>query len=86
MLAIPVTKLNVDHRPVLNLLKQCPLYTATPMDAMSELSEELGIETVWIKNESPRMGLGSFKALGGSYGILQIILQQAGHDQTFRMI
>ena len=79
---MPDTGLNVDHRPVMNLLKQCPLYTPTPLVSMDALSGELGIESLWIKNESPRMGLGSFKALGGSYAILQLILQQAGHDQS----
>lgn len=79
---MPDTGLNVDHRPVMNLLKQCPLYTPTPLQTIGALSRELGIDCLWIKDESPRMGLGSFKALGGSYAILQLILQQAGHDQS----
>ncbi|MEJ2177695.1 MAG: diaminopropionate ammonia-lyase [Gammaproteobacteria bacterium] len=79
---MPDTGLNVDHRPVMNLLKQCPLYAPTPLQTIDALSRELGIESLRIKNESPRMGLGSFKALGGSYAILQLILRQAGHDQS----
>lgn len=79
---MPDTGLNVDHRPVMNLLKQCPLYAPTPLQTIDALSRELGIESLQIKNESPRMGLGSFKALGGSYAILQLILRQAGHDQS----
>ena len=49
---------------------------------MSSLSDELGVTSLWMKNEGLRMGLGSFKALGGAYAILQLILQQANHDQA----
>lgn len=77
---MPDISLDVDHRPVMALLSQCPAYSPTPLELMAELASELGVASVWVKNESPRMGLGSFKALGGSYAILQLILKQAGHD------
>lgn len=79
---MPDISLDVDHKPVMHLLEQCPVYAPTPLTSMSTLSEELGVTSLWVKNEGPRMGLGSFKALGGSYAILQLILQQANHDQS----
>ena len=76
------TSLDVDHRPVMSLLKQCPVYAPTPLTPLSVLAGELGIASLWAKNESLRMGLGSFKALGGSYAILHLILREANHDRA----
>jgi diaminopropionate ammonia-lyase len=39
------------------------------------LARELGVDSIWYKDESQRLGLGSFKALGGAYGVLQILRQ-----------
>ena len=47
-------------------------YSATPLDT---LDNGLGFP-VRIKDESGRMGLGSFKALGGPYAAAQLILQK----------
>ena len=32
-----------------------------------------GLGSVWVKDESGRFGLGSFKALGGAYGVRQVM-------------
>lgn len=51
------------------LLSACPVYTETPLSSM-----DLGTNThVLIKDESARMRLGSFKALGGTYAVAQMI-------------
>lgn len=71
-------ELNVDHRPVMAMLAKCPAYKPTSMVEVKKLSSELGIQQLWIKNEGERMGLGSFKALGGTYAILKKLLQNAG--------
>ena len=39
----------------------------TPLVALPGLARELGVESIHIKDEGHRLGLGSFKALGGSY-------------------
>lgn len=71
-------KLNADHQPVIKLLQQCPIYEATRLIAMSACAAELGVAKLWVKDESTRMKLGSFKALGGSYAILELLRRQAG--------
>jgi len=70
--------INVNHQPVMNLLNQCPVYAATPLQKLDAnlLGPEIG--TVWAKNEGHRMGLGSFKALGGSFAILSLLMEKAG--------
>ena len=42
------------------------------------LAEELGVGSVWVKDESGRLGLGSFKALGGAYGVREVMRGRAG--------
>ncbi len=65
------------------MLRQCPAYQATPLRQLPKLAEELGIGTLTVKDETQRMRLGSFKALGGVFAIAQM-LQDAyrGDDLT----
>ena len=59
------------HDPArgLALIARCPRAGATPLTAAPALAEQAGVETLWIKDESTRMGLGSFKALGAAHVI-----------------
>ncbi|MFW7524329.1 diaminopropionate ammonia-lyase [Vibrio ostreicida] len=65
-------------------LTQCSQYEPTPLSEFTSIGKALGCSTCFIKNETSRMGLGSFKALGGAYAVfslaeekLQRILKQA---------
>lgn len=49
-----------------------PGYLPTPLIALDRLSAALGIAGLLYKDESKRLGLGSFKALGGSYAVLML--------------
>jgi diaminopropionate ammonia-lyase len=60
----------------LKLICQCPAYAPTALLENKGLADIANVSRLWIKNESERMGLGSFKALGGAYAIAQIILDQ----------
>lgn len=44
-------------------------YEPTPLHSMRNLAAELGLEALWVKDESFRLGLNAFKALGASYAI-----------------
>lgn len=48
-------------------------YAATPLVSLSALASEIGVGEVLYKDEGPRFGLGSFKALGGSYAALRVL-------------
>lgn len=52
-----------------------PGYAATMQHDLSGVAAELGLGCVRIKDESGRFGLGSFKALGGAYAVLQVLRQ-----------
>ncbi|MBB3017439.1 diaminopropionate ammonia-lyase [Microvirga lupini] len=52
-------------------------HVPTPLHALPGLAAELGVSTVHIKDEGFRLGLGSFKALGGSYAVIRLVLEEA---------
>lgn len=60
------------------MLRLCPVYEATPLRSMPVLAEELGVGALWVKDETRRMRLGSFKALGGVFAIAQMIVDASG--------
>jgi len=48
-------------------------YHPTPLLQLPGLARKLGIGSLWYKDEGNRLGLGSFKALGGAYGVLHVL-------------
>jgi diaminopropionate ammonia-lyase len=53
-------------------------HAETPLHALPALSRELGVQSIHVKDEGHRLGLGSFKALGGSYAVIRLVLDEAG--------
>ena len=47
-------------------------YTPTPLIKLNKLSNELGLNKIFYKDESKRFDLKSFKALGGAYAVEKI--------------
>ena len=60
------------------LLENCPAYQPTPLVSLVDLQTELGVGALWVKDETGRMGLGSFKALGGVFAVAQMLAEDAG--------
>lgn len=54
-----------------------PDYAPTPLHALPGLAKELGVDAVHVKDEGHRLGLGSFKALGGAYAVIRIVQEEA---------
>lgn len=52
----------------------------TPLVALPQLARELGVGAIHIKDEGLRLGLGSFKALGGSYAVIRLVLEEASRQ------
>ncbi len=57
-------------------------YEATPLYHLRDLAQSLGLNDILYKDEGPRFGLGSFKALGGAYAGLRILQREIGQDAT----
>ncbi|QCI62945.1 diaminopropionate ammonia-lyase [Phreatobacter stygius] len=52
-------------------------HAETPLRALDALATELGLGAIHLKDEGFRLGLGSFKALGGSYAVIRLVLEEA---------
>jgi diaminopropionate ammonia-lyase len=53
-------------------------HAPTPLRALPALAAECVVGAIHIKDEGFRLGLGSFKALGGSYAVIRLVLEEAG--------
>ncbi len=47
-------------------------YSPTPLIELNKLSEEIGLNKIFYKDESKRFDLKSFKALGGAYAVEKV--------------
>ncbi|MBX4259405.1 diaminopropionate ammonia-lyase [Clostridium estertheticum] len=55
-------------------------YKVTPLHSLKELSKELGVSNIWVKDESYRFGLNAFKVLGGSYAVGKYLANKLNMD------
>lgn len=62
---------------VQKLLSHCPTHVATPLAPLPSLAAELDLAGVYLKAEWRRMGLSSFKALGGAYAVALLVMTRA---------
>ena len=56
-------------------------HAETPLHALPALAAEIGVGAVHIKDEGFRLGLGSFKALGGAYAVTRLVLEEAARQR-----
>ena len=59
-----------------------PGYAPTPMRDLAGLAVAAGIGALHYKDEGPRFGLGSFKALGGPYAVFRLLAEDLGGEVT----
>ena len=63
--------------------RQIPGYRPSPLRNLSSLAAMLSVGGIWVKDESARLNLNSFKVLGGSFAIYQFIKSKLGlEDQN----
>ncbi len=55
-------------------------HAPTPLHTLPAFATGLGVGAVHIKDEGFRLGLGSFKALGGSYAVIRLVLEEASRQ------
>lgn len=65
-------------RKVQQLLRLCPAHQPTILHSLPGLAAKLGLGGILVKDESTRLGLGSFKALGGAFAVIRLVLDEAG--------
>ncbi|KAL1310825.1 hypothetical protein AAFC00_001062 [Neodothiora populina] len=66
--------------------KTLPHYAPTPLRSLPELAGELGVAHVFVKDESARFGLPSFKILGASWAIYRTVCEKTGLPPDVSMV
>jgi diaminopropionate ammonia-lyase len=59
--------------------RRLPEYAPTPLLDAPLLADRLGVEKIWIKDESRRLGLPSFKILGSSWALYRVLGERLGN-------
>ncbi|NKB53790.1 MAG: pyridoxal-phosphate dependent enzyme [Rhizobiaceae bacterium] len=75
----------VDARAALALYNNCPAKHQTALQEFDGLAARAKVAQVWLKLESERMGLGSFKALGAAYAIAKQAASRAASSDADAM-
>lgn len=52
-------------------------HAETPLVSLPGLAAATGVAAIHVKDEGQRLGLGSFKALGGAYAVIRLVLEEA---------
>ncbi|MBY0011597.1 diaminopropionate ammonia-lyase [Paenibacillus typhae] len=59
-----------------------PQYEVTPLHSLNKLAGNLGVNKIWVKDESFRFGLNAFKVLGGSYAAGRVLAEKLDREQA----
>lgn len=70
----------IDHTPQLNFHKALVGYEPTPLLCLDSLAAELELDAIYIKDESSRFGLPSFKAVGATWGCFRALVSHLGFE------
>lgn len=62
--------------------RSLPNYAPTPLVSLPDLATELGVRAVYVKDESNRFTLPSFKVLGASWGCFRAVTSYLGLSST----
>lgn len=63
-----------------------PGYAHTPLIALPGLAHRLGVGSIHYKDEGKRFTLKSFKALGGAYAVMRILLREIRNHGVARKV
>ncbi|MDP8899729.1 MAG: diaminopropionate ammonia-lyase [Actinomycetota bacterium] len=77
-LAATEQDLEPPGRAPLDFHRRLPEYAATPLVDAPGLAGSLGVNKVWVKDESWRLGLPAFKILGASWAVYRALEQRSG--------
>lgn len=69
-----------EARKVRAFHESFPQYSKTPLAKLDQMAAHLGLQNIFVKDESYRFGLNAFKVLGGSYAMAKYIAGKVGKD------
>jgi diaminopropionate ammonia-lyase len=56
--------------------RRLPGYAPSPLRDAPAIARDLGLDRLWVKDESSRMGLPAFKILGASWAVYRALMQR----------
>lgn len=65
-----------DSAEANDIIRKWDEYAETPLHTLPGLAKHLCVGRISYKDEGPRFGLGSFKALGGAYGVMKFLQKE----------
>jgi diaminopropionate ammonia-lyase len=74
----PSESVPAPERAALDYHRRLPGYERSPLLEAPSLAAELGLGRLWVKDESSRLGLPSFKILGASWGVYRALDEHVG--------
>jgi len=63
--------------------RRLPGYAVTPLVDCPTIAARVGVARVWVKNESLRLELPSFKMLGASYAVYRAVCERLGGEPAW---
>lgn len=76
---LDIPDLTDDHE-VVDFFKSVPFYKPTELKDLKALASQLNVAKLYVKDESSRFGINSFKGAGGLYAMARCIAEKAGID------
>lgn len=67
-----------EIKKVRNFHKSFDEYEKTPLISLNNLAKELGVNSIYVKDESHRFKLNAFKVLGASYAMAKYLADKLG--------
>jgi diaminopropionate ammonia-lyase len=68
----------LPDREAFDFHRKLPGYRPSPLVEAPSIAARLGVGTVWVKDESSRLGLPAFKVLGTSWAVYRALLRRIG--------
>lgn len=82
----PKTRFDYEEpKDVLEFHRELDGYVETPLVDAPGLASSLGVARVWVKDESIRLGLPSFKVLGASWATARAVAERLGVSAPLRV-
>ncbi|MEM9329671.1 MAG: pyridoxal-phosphate dependent enzyme [Bacteroidota bacterium] len=69
---------SLEARDALKFHQSLPGYRPTPVVSLPQLAQHLHVGSIYVKDESARLGLNAFKVLGASYAIHRTLEKNPG--------
>ncbi len=66
--------------------RQIPGCRMTPLVALPNLAQFLGVGGIYVKNEAERLSMNSFKVMGGSYAIYRLVRKLLGKGKRGSLV